>query len=99
MERMTGSSPLGGELWRPLLAIELCDELLLLRTSVGASEKEVCDRGTSTGLYVGPGTVIGEALPACGVCRPPRADDRPSRAPFVGNEGVVDLSTADSGEF
>lgn len=94
---MTGSSPLGGELWRPVLAIELCEELLLLRTSVGASEKDVWDRGISAAWYAGPGTVIGEALPACGVCRPPSADDRPSRAPSARNEGDSDLSGAESG--
>lgn len=78
--------------------MELWEELLLLRTRVGASEKEVWDRGISAPCrYAGPGTVTGDIHSVCGVCRPPRVDASPFRLPSVGNEGDRDLSIADSG--
>jgi hypothetical protein len=40
-------SPRCGEPLSPVFAVELWDELLLLRTRVGASEKEVWDLGIS----------------------------------------------------
>lgn len=52
MDRITGSSR-GGE----LLKREVCDAMLLLRTRVGASEKDVYERGNSAG----GGTVRGDA--------------------------------------
>lgn len=71
---MTGSGRCG-EVFGVFLGLELCDELLLLRTSVGASENEVCDRGgRSAEVWAGGGTVMGEgvalSLSVCGVCRP-----------------------------
>jgi hypothetical protein len=54
--------PRCGEVFIPFLAVELCDELLLLRTKVGASEKEVSDRGISVPIRTtGGGAVIGDA--------------------------------------
>jgi hypothetical protein len=65
----------GGEVFGVLLGTERCEEFELLRTNVGASEKEVCDLGgKSPTECTGGGTVIGEgvalALSDCGVCRP-----------------------------
>jgi hypothetical protein len=42
---MIGSARGGEPLLSPAFEIDACEELLLLRTSVGASEKEVWDRG------------------------------------------------------
>lgn len=58
-DRETGGSPLCGEAFAVAFA-ELFDELLLLRTSVGASEKDVCDRGISEPKCACGGVVIGE---------------------------------------
>lgn len=62
---MTGSSDRCGDVFGvPLL--ELCDELLLLRTNVGASEKDVCDLGISDAAWTGGGIVIGEGVDLSG---------------------------------
>jgi hypothetical protein len=58
---MTGSERCG-DVCGVFLA-ESCDELELLRTSVGASEKDVCDLGGKSALEcIGGGTVIGEGV-------------------------------------
>jgi hypothetical protein len=61
---MTGSERWGEVFGVPCL--ELRDELLLLRTSVGASENEVCDLGISEAAWTGGGTVIGEGVDLSG---------------------------------
>jgi hypothetical protein len=59
---MTGSER-WGDVLDVVLETEVRDELELLRTSVGASEKDVCDLGGSSAMEcTGGGTVIGEGV-------------------------------------
>jgi hypothetical protein len=59
IDRRTGSSRWGVVLVA-LFVSELFDPLLLLRTRVGASEKEVWERGMVKPIWACEGTVMGE---------------------------------------
>lgn len=69
IDRIIGSSR-GGVVLVAIFVADVFDALLSRRTSVGASEKEVWERGIDKPLLICEDTLMGETRPAWGVLLP-----------------------------